>query len=84
MPCNSRNPADPLPTADEKESHPKHLGMSVSVYRRRERLRRAAVRIANGWKVEAAMLSVGYKDKTHFNRLFRREYTCAPSEYRRE
>ena len=60
----------------------KHLGMSVSVYRRRERVRRAAKLIATGWKIEAAMLSVGYRNKTHFNRLFRKQYTCGPSEYR--
>jgi hypothetical protein len=45
-------------------------------------LRRGLGLIRDGATCEAAMMLVGYRNKTHFNRAFRRYLGCLPSGWR--
>jgi excisionase family DNA binding protein len=60
-----------------------HLGMTTHRYIVRMRIRRAAELIAQGDKIEAVMLSVGYRSKKNFYRQFKIETGLTPAVYRR-
>jgi AraC-like DNA-binding protein len=60
-----------------------HTGMSVHEYVTHVRIRRATVLLAAGEKVEWVSQQVGYRNRTNFNREFRRIVGCCPRDYKR-
>jgi AraC-like DNA-binding protein len=60
-----------------------HVGCSVHQYVACVRIRRAADLVMAGWKIEAAMLTVGYKSKGNFYRQFATTFGVTPDRYRR-
>lgn len=60
-----------------------HLGVTTHRYIARMRIRRAAELIAQGDKIEAVMLAVGYRSKKNFYRQFKVETGLTPAVYRR-
>lgn len=62
----------------------RHFGVAVTEYRRRERVRRAAGRLAaSAQSLSAVAHGTGHADHAHFCREFRRLTGLTPSEYRR-
>ncbi|NIP79727.1 MAG: helix-turn-helix domain-containing protein [Gemmatimonadetes bacterium] len=62
----------------------KHYGLTISAYRRRERVRRAAARIAGSPESLSRIAhGGGYADHPHLCRDFRRTTGLTPSEFRR-
>ncbi len=62
----------------------RHFGVTVTEYRRRERVRRAAGRIAvSAQSLSAVGHGTGHADHAHLCREFRRLTGLTPSEYRR-
>lgn len=62
----------------------RHYGWTVSEYRRRERIRRAARRIAGSRESLSRIAhATGHTDHSHFCREFRRVAGLTPSEFRR-
>ena len=59
-----------------------HVGISAREYIARQRVRRACELLERGEKVEAAMLCVGYRNKTHFYRAFKKHAGCKPGAVR--
>ena len=59
-----------------------HVGISAREYISRQRVRRACELLERGEKVEAAMLCVGYRNKTHFYRVFKKHAGCKPGAVR--
>jgi AraC-like DNA-binding protein len=60
----------------------REIGETPHRYIARVRMRRAAELIAQGDKVEAVMLSVGYRSKKNFYRQFKLETGVTPATYR--
>ncbi|MBA2481127.1 MAG: helix-turn-helix transcriptional regulator [Planctomycetes bacterium] len=72
--------------------HPDHLaarfrqqtGWTPVAYRMRVRLDRAcALLVDSGLDVAAVARRVGFRDRVHFTRCFRRRFGCTPSDYAR-
>lgn len=62
----------------------RHYGLTFTEYRRRERVRRAAARIAaSSQSLSRIAHASGHADHPHFCREFRRVTGLRPSEYRR-
>ena len=59
----------------------KDSGFTVHEYITRRRIQRARKLIQYGEKVEVAMLEVGYHNKTHFNRAFRKLTGKHPGQF---
>ncbi len=59
-------------------------GMSFPQFSRRQRMRSAARKIANGMHVADAAREVGYEHTGHFAKLFRAEFGMFPSDYREQ
>ncbi len=57
-------------------------GMSFPQFSRRQRMRSAARKIANGMNVADAAREVGYEHTGHFAKLFRAEFGMFPRSYR--
>jgi AraC-like DNA-binding protein len=47
------------------------------------RVKQARERLQAGWRVDEVAYSLGYKQVSHFSRVFRRRYGCAPSTVQR-
>jgi excisionase family DNA binding protein len=60
----------------------REFGETPHRYIAKVRIRRAAVLIAQGAKIEAAMLMVGYRGKKNFYRQFQRAFGQTPGRYR--
>lgn len=61
----------------------RQTGQTIHRYVTAVRLRHAAARIADGEKVEAAMLSAGFRSKRSFYCQFRSANGCTPAAFRR-
>ncbi len=62
----------------------RYYGLTLSEYRRRERVRRAAARIgASSLSLSSIAHGTGHADQPHFCREFRRLTGLTPSEFRR-
>ena len=61
----------------------RHTGMSVHECVTHARIRRATVLLAAGEKVEWVSQQVGYRNRTNFNREFRRIVGCGPRDFKR-
>lgn len=61
----------------------RHYGRTISAYRRQERVRRAAARIAGAGTLSRIAFATGHADHPHLCREFRRVTGLSPSEYRR-
>jgi AraC family transcriptional regulator len=57
-------------------------GMPPHRYLLRARLKAAACLLRDGADVTTACFQVGFNQLSHFSRMFRREYGCAPSRFR--
>ena len=57
-------------------------GIPPHRYLLRVRLKAAASLLREGVDVTSACFQVGFNQVSHFSRMFRREYGCAPSRYR--
>lgn len=57
-----------------------HTGLTIRQYVVRQRIERAEMLVRQGEKIEAAMLAVGYRNKTHFYRAFERIAGCKPGK----
>jgi AraC-like DNA-binding protein len=62
----------------------RHTGITLHAYLTAARVRRASALLGAGEKVEWVMLQVGYRNRTNFNREFRRITGLAPSEFKRQ
>ena len=60
----------------------RQTGQTIHRYIVNVRLRHAMARLAQGEKVEAAMLSAGYRSKRSFYRDFRTQLGATPGVYR--
>jgi AraC-like DNA-binding protein len=63
--------------------HKQRTGMTVHEYLVKRRMEQAKSLMELGEKTEAAMLLVGYTNKTHFNLTFERHMGCKPGTFRR-
>ena len=62
----------------------RHTGMTVHQYIQQKRLISAAARIRAGESVTAAAMQAGFMDYTTFLKAFRKQYGCAPGEFRKK
>lgn len=61
----------------------KHLAVSPLKYLNRKRMQRArALLEAGGLSIKDIAAQVGFPDTNHFSKVFRKEMSCSPSEYR--
>ena len=60
----------------------RETGETVHNHLVRVRLRRAALHVRAGDKIEAVMLGVGFRGKRNFYRLFKAQYGATPDAYR--
>ena len=61
----------------------REMGMTVREYVARAKICKAAELIEAEEKIESAMLTLGYRNKTSFYQLFRRHAGVGPGEIRR-
>ena len=60
----------------------RRMGMSIHAYVTQCRLQRASKLIAEGYKIEAIALEVGYRSKKNFYRQFKHRFGQTPATYR--